>query len=74
MRGEARQAALVGDLLGPPDQGQPGSGKRVLVALGGIDKQRDPRIESNIAAVLRKIGQQQQRACIEIGGKKDQRA
>ena len=73
VRGEAREAARVVDRLGLPDHGQARPGQRVGVARGGVEQQRDPRVEGDIAAVLREIGQQQKRARIEIGGEQDQR-
>jgi hypothetical protein len=36
------------------------------MALGCIEQQRDPRVEGDVAAVLGKVGEQQQRTRIEI--------
>ena len=41
--------------------------------MGGIEQQRDSWIEGYVAAVLGKIGEQQKRACIEIGNDQDKR-
>ena len=73
MRGEAGETARVLDGSGLPDHGQARPGQRVPVARRAVEQQRDPRIERDVAAVLRQIGQQQKRARIEIGGDQDER-
>ena len=36
------------------------------MTFSAIEQQRDPRLEGNVSAMLRKIGQQQQRARVEV--------
>ena len=72
-RGKAREQARIGNRLGPPDQGQPRPVERVGMALGAVEQQRDARVEGDVAAVLGEVGQQQQRARVEIGGDQHQR-
>jgi hypothetical protein len=43
------------------------------MALGRIDEQGNARVEGDIAAVLRKVGEDQQRAGVEIVGDEDER-
>jgi hypothetical protein len=73
MGGEPREATRVIDRFSPPNQGEARPGQRVGVTLGGVEKQGYPRIEGNIAAMLSEIGEQQERACIEIGGEQNER-
>ena len=72
MPGEAGEKARVLDGACLPGHGQAWSGQRILVAGRAVEQERDPWVERNIPAVLRKIGQQQTRACIKIRGDEDE--
>ena len=68
VRDKAREATRIIGRLSPPEQGQARPGQGIGMALGGVEQQRDPRIERDVAAVLRQIGQQQQ-----AGSRRDRR-
>jgi len=74
MRDKPREAARIIDGFSPPNQGEAGSGKGVGVTLGSVEQQRDPRVECDIAAVLGKVGQQHERARVEIANDEDKRS
>ena len=72
-RGEAGGGARIVAPFGPAEQRQPRPGERVGMAGRVFEQQRDQRVGSEVAGVLGEIGQQQERARIEIAGGRDQR-
>ena len=71
VRGQAGETSRVLDGSGLPDHGQAWSGQRVPEARRAVDQKRYPRVECDVPAMLRQIGQQQKRARVEIGGDQD---
>ncbi len=70
---KAREQAPIVHGICPSEQGQTRPGERIGVAFGPIEKQRDPRLKSDVTAVLCKVREQQQRARVEVGGNKHER-
>jgi hypothetical protein len=63
---DARQTAPIVERQSASKEAEARPGQWVGVALGGVEQQRDTRIEGDVAAVLGKVGEQQERARIEI--------
>src|SRR4029077_14302686 len=74
VRNKAFKAARVAYLLSTTEQCQARAGQRIGMAFRGVKQERYPWVEGDVAAVLRKIGQQQQRARVNIDGKEYERS
>jgi hypothetical protein len=72
-RDEAGQQARIVASFGAPEQGQPRPGERVGISGGRLEQQRYQGLGQQVACVLCKVGQQQQRAGVAVASGRDER-
>src|ERR1700749_23172 len=73
IRREAGQKSQILNGNSLSDHGEAWTGQRIPVTRCAVEQQRHPRIERNVPAVLCQVGQQKERARIEISSRQDER-
>jgi hypothetical protein len=72
-RREAGSGTCVVNALGAPEQRQPRPGERVGISGSRLEQQRHGRLGQQVACVRCEVGQQQQRAGVNVAGHRDKR-